>query len=367
MQREIGSNFWILPQDLKADAAPFELEAPGCRGTDSVWLSTGRSAISFALEEARRRNPELGRTALVPPFTCHTVVQPFLDAGYTVRSYPVDRALCTDGNALLHDAEEAGASVVLVHRYFGFDTLPGCGEALEELRKRDVVTIEDRTQCLYSGFGALPADFLIGSIRKWAGMPDGGFAVCREGVFPEKPSEPDAALEAAKIAAGTAKYLYLFENTGEKDAFLKLYREAEDILDRQNRYYAAAGLSLRMQAALDRDALRQKRRENYRTLLEGLKDCPGVRPLFSALPETAVPLYFPLWVEGDRAALQAHLRDASIYAPVVWPRPDWLPPVCEEAEAFYEHLLCLPVDQRYGRDDMARTVEQVRLAERKYL
>ena len=207
----------------------------------------------------------------------------------------------------------------------------------------------------------------MSSIRKWGGMPDGGFAVCRRGFFPEKPAEPHRALEAAKTAAGLAKYRCLFENVGDKPSFLKAFQEAEEILNRQERYYAAAGLSMRMQAALDRESLRRKRRENYQVLLDGLRDCPGIRPLFPELPEDAVPLYFPLWVEGDRSVLQSWLRDAGIYAPVVWPRPEELGPVCPDGEALYQHLLCVPIDQRYDADDMKRTAERVNQGERNLL
>lgn len=359
MRPEIGSNFWITPEDLETGRAELAPSALGCRGSDSVWLSTGRSAIALALEEARRRTPGMGRTALVPPFTCHTVIAPFLNAGYAVRAYSVDGGLRTDAGALLRAAEECGASVVLVHRYFGFDTIPGAEEAVAALRDQGVVTVEDRTQCVYSGFGPLGADYTVGSLRKWSGVPDGAFAVCREGSFSIRPEAPDRALVEAKTAAGTAKYRCLFQHIGEKPAFLALHREAEDLLDRQEGFRAIGELSLQMQAALDMDALRRKRRENYRTLLEGLEGCPGARPLFPELPEDAVPLYLPLWMEGDRAALQAWLRDASIYAPVVWPRPEALPPACPEAEALYKQLLCIPVDQRYDADDMERIAERI--------
>lgn len=365
MRPEIGSNFWIAPEDLETEDRTCTPGIFGLSGSDSVWLSTGRSAIAFVLEEARHRDPGLGWTALIPPFTCHTVIEPFLKAGYTVRTYSVDEELRTSGGELLRAVEESGASVVLVHRYFGFDTLSGSGEAVETLRRKGVVIIEDRTQCLYSAFAPLPADYLVGSIRKWTGMPDGGFAVCREGIFPMEPAEADRALETAKIAAGIAKYRYLFERTGEKTVFLKMFQEAEELLDRQEGYRAIAGVSLRMQAALNAEALRRKRRENFRTLLKGLVGCPGIRLLFLELPEDVVPLYFPVWVEGDRGVVQAGLREASIYAPIIWPRSEELPPACREAEGFYEHLLCLPIDQRYDRDDMERMVERICLMMKK--
>ena len=67
MQREIGSNFWIAPKDLETEAAVITPAELGCGGSDFAWLSTGRSAISFVLEEAGRRNAALGKTALIPP------------------------------------------------------------------------------------------------------------------------------------------------------------------------------------------------------------------------------------------------------------------------------------------------------------
>lgn len=362
MQREIGSNFWIDPKieyQTEFDLSP---ELFHCQGSDFVWLSTGRSALAFVLETINKRNPARKKTALIPAFTCHTVIEPFWAAGYEVKTLPLSKNLITAGEALLKAAEETGASVVLLHRYFGFDTLADCVSAVEMLRSLGTVVIEDRTQCLYSSFAPLPVDYIIGSIRKWAEMPDGSFAVCRDGVFEEKPKDSDQKLLDAKIAAGTAKYKYLFEGIGEKADFLAQYREAEELLDRQEGYFSIGPVSLRIQAALDADQMRERRRENYQTLLQGINGSAKIRPVFPVLPEGITPLYCPVWVEGNRKELQSQLANASIYAPIVWPKAENLPPVCPEAEALYKQLLCLPIDQRYGKEDMERIAWQVNLA-----
>jgi dTDP-4-amino-4,6-dideoxygalactose transaminase len=71
-----------------------------------------------------------------------------------------------------------------------------------------------------------------------------------------------------------------------------------------------------------------------------------------------VPLYFPIIVD-DRSALQKHLVDNAIYAPIVWPKDEQQPIQCEGAEYLYNHLLCIPIDQRYNQDDMRRIAKVI--------
>jgi dTDP-4-amino-4,6-dideoxygalactose transaminase len=358
MLSEIGSNFWINPNEELKDKPLGTPEQFGCKGTDYVWLSTGRSAISYAIKTIKERNPHLRKSAILPPFTCHTVIEPFLNAGYEVHHYPLNSKLEVSSADILKCAMEYDASIVLYHKYFGFETLHDIDELCATLRKRNGFTIEDCTQCLYSSQKKSDADFFVGSIRKWHGTPDGGFAVCREGRFTGKPQASDLPLEQAKVKASLAKYKFLFDHEGEKPAFLKQYREAEDILIDQKGFYTLSETSKNLQSNLDVSLLKSKRRQNFKTLLKGLSSDHPIKPLFVHLDEDTVPLYFPMLVE-DRASLQSHLVQESIYAPVVWPKADCLGAVCEEVDYMYQHLLCIPIDQRYGEDDMLRVIETI--------
>ena len=98
MHREIGSNFWFnknikpLDKELTFDFLCVEY-------VDMALLSTGRSAISYALKHIE---PHINKKrALLPSFTCHTVIQPFLDAGYEVNYYSVDKRLVCECAELL--------------------------------------------------------------------------------------------------------------------------------------------------------------------------------------------------------------------------------------------------------------------------
>ena len=159
MLSEIGSNFWINPNDSKSGrklGTPYSLF--GYRGSDYVWLSTGRSATRFVLQTIEERNPDVKKVALIPAFTCYTVIDPFIDFGYEIHTLPLSLDLKTTPEEILQSVEQTGAEVLLVHRYYGFDTLPGFNEIVELLRNKGVIVIEDSTQCLYSGFELSDAD-----------------------------------------------------------------------------------------------------------------------------------------------------------------------------------------------------------------
>lgn len=357
MLSEIGSNFWLKPNQPFNDCPLGTPEQFNCKGNDYVWLSTGRSAIRFVIKTVEGRKPDIKKVAVLPSFTCDTVFEPFLRMGYDVYYYPVEKDLTTTSDAILETAFKHDASIVLFHRYFGFDTLDGQVDRMcDLLRGLGKFSIEDCTQCLYSGIPRANSDFIVGSIRKWTGTPDGGFAVCHSGVFSNKPERPDCELEAAKIKASYAKYGYLFEHKGDKSEMLTLYRKAEDILDHQNEIYTISSMSSIVQSNLAFDELVNKRRNNFNILRTTIRE--PLLPLFSLDGNQAVPLYFPVLVE-DRAALQKHLVQNAIYAPVVWPKDEQQPIQCEGAENAYSHLLCIPIDQRYDADDMNRIIEVV--------
>lgn len=354
MQKEIGSNFWLSPADSERGSGLMpNPQIFRCIGTDYVWMSTCRSAISLVIQTIEERNPQINKIVCLPAYTCHTVFEPFIHAGYEVITLPVGKDLISNTQDLLSTLGQAEPGIVFFHRFFGFETLPGIDFIIKELHDRGIVIIEDCTQSMYSDISRMDADFFVGSIRKWCGVPDGGYAVCKEGKFSIKSLQPDYKLEEAKCKASEMKYEYLFFQKGNKDVYLSLYRKAEEILDTQSMYYSISPLSIKVQTSLDVKRMKNKRFENYKTLLEALRGLEGVTPVFKEIDKKIVPLYLPLIVE-NRKELQKKLVDNAIYAPVVWPKDEACPPICEEAAFLYEHLLCIPIDQRYDADDMER-------------
>lgn len=356
MQREIGSNFDLNPNKKLEGISNIDLSSYGLEGTDSVLLSTGRSAISIVLDEIERRNPNIHMIALIPPFTCHTVIDPFINKGYKVVAYSVDKYLRVDIEKFREELIASKASVVLIHRYFGFDTLRGFEQVVNEYQAKGIIFFEDKTQCLYSDQTNLNTDYVVGSFRKWAGLPDGGYAICREGYLNGKPTHYDEELTERKLRASYWKYEYLHDGRGEKQQFLHEYGVAEQILDKQDKYYKISPASESVQTSLDLDDLKERRKRNYAFVYERLKDI--FRIITPELSNGDVPLYLAISTQ-KRMELQTYLRDRKIYAPIVWPKAGYCPSICEVAEAIYDTVLCLPIDQRYDLDDMSRMVSSV--------
>ena len=356
MLPEIGSNFWITPEELEDRVDEMSLSTLGIKGNDEVLLSTGRAAQNFVLDDIERTRSNSKKVALIPPYTCYTVIDPFIRHKYELTTYPVDLSLNTKAEWLEDAIQKYNPSVVLIHRYFGFDTVQNCEDVIQKYSKQGIVFIEDRTQSLFSKYPSLPVQYITGSLRKWGGLPDGGFAISLYGKFKDKPQAYDRKLMEAKVEASLDKYAYIINGIGEKEAFLEKYRAAEDILGAEKDYYSISPISRKVFSAINPHVMGDIRRANYNFLFAGLEKKGEIHPIFGFADDMIVPLYFLIWVE-NRTEVQSYLRENRIYAPVVWPKAGNSPDVCSAADELYKHVLCIPVDQRYREDDMNRIVE----------
>lgn len=220
--------------------------------------------------------------------------------------------------------------------------------------------MEDVTQSYYlEGIGK-EADYVVGSLRKWYPVPDGGFAasgepLIREGIHPEE----EFTEKRMELLTEKWEYLYGDGNPEEKKEmktdFLKKNREMEEWLDRYKGIGGISGLSARMLSKVNEEECRNKRKENYRYLYERLKGKKQLWPILSDDEERGTaPLYLAVYAK-DREGLQSFLIKHDIYAPVLWPvgreNRDCL---TEKEKYIYRHMLALPIDQRYGRQEMER-------------
>lgn len=164
MYREIRSNYWLNRFGYIPDK-PLSFDFTGIDHTDMALLSTGRSALSFILEHIETHSNK--KVALLPSFTCYSVIQPFINAGYEICYFNVDKNLVCHEFELLRCIDMFNPSVILLHGYFGFNTLSVLQNVIVDVRKMGIFIIEDITQTLYSSWRHLEVDYYIASLRKW--------------------------------------------------------------------------------------------------------------------------------------------------------------------------------------------------------
>lgn len=342
--KEIGSYFDISHDDIVA-ARDAEIFEPFGRAT---YLSTCRSAIDTVLKSVLTAR----KVALLPGFTCHAVVKPFVNNGYWVIPYSIKDNLEIDIEDLKQRVKQYQPSVILFHDYFGFDsnkTLRGSG-LIEKLQSDGIILMNDQTQSMFSSYPKINGNYFLGSIRKWMGIPDGAFLF---GMGENDELEPDSELEEAKVSAMVFKHEFLFKETGTKYKVLSNYKKAEAILDSRETAFGISNISRRLFSHYDIELLKKKRIDNGSLLLSGLENNAHIDCPFTLVEDGVVPFHVPILVKQHRKELQKYLAQNNVFATVIWGCPEeFVHQISESTKRIYDEILCIPCDQRYSMEDM---------------
>ncbi|MGI6157634.1 MAG: hypothetical protein ACOYH4_04085 [Saccharofermentanales bacterium] len=357
--REIGSDFYLHESDIELlDSDHFTPSCTVDSAPHTMPLSLGRDAIGLCLDDLT----DDAATALVPAYTCKSVLAPFLARGYRLVFYDVDACFRVAMSTWNQCIEDYDVDVLLFHPYFGFDTVildePWCHD--------EVKVIYDATQSWSSGWTYDFADYEVVSLRKWGPLPDGAYATKYKGRFAvNAPSGQDRELLRYVMDAYRKKARYLDHHLGDKSAVLAAFHQVKRHIADGRRMHRMSDLSQHLLTVWEREQrweqIAAKRRANYRYLVEHL-DWEYVGDPYFVLGD-AVPLYLPFRVKrGTRGKWQQAFAKHDVYCPIIWPMSD---PVREASiraatRDHYEGCLCFPIDQRYGEDDMARIVHVLR-------
>jgi perosamine synthetase len=332
---------------------------------------------SFATLEAPRGTP-----VWTPSFHCGIEVRAAVDAGFAPRFYRLGDDLAVDEDDLARGLREAPGPVLLIH-YFGF-AQPGVERIAARCAAAGVLLVED---CAHAPLSALNGRALgtLGhaatvSFSKTFGTVDGG----------------GLRLDAAALARVTGREVVLAEPQrgpliawdAQRDDVRRRRREEPPRDRHPARAHAALGeryarrivsaeqtiftgelhygrgisrLSLALLRRCDPERTVRRRRANYLLLDALLRDAPGYRPLYGALPDGACPLYLPVFVH-DRAEVLLRLQAARVATFVfgMFHHPAMDVASFPETRRLREQLLCLPVHQGLGQREVERIAAVLR-------
>ena len=350
---EIGSTFWNYSLDLPERKEKFWWENADY---NHCFLKSGRNAMKALARILAKK-----KRILLPVYTCETVIQPFVDENWEIDYYNVHKNLRINIDSLLQKVNDFFPTVVLFHSYFGFDTIGADETVIEQLQKRGIIIIEDITQSLFSNHHLKCADYYVSSLRKFLAIPDGGVVFSKKKFLLEDILPSDKKIVALAKTAFDQKRDYMMEgnNLALKDLFRCNYNKLNEMISMNSNVQMISPESKIIFDSCDLHEIRKKRVTNYIRLMKGIQDIKYIRPVLSFLPQEEAPLYLPIYVEGNRLNLQAHLAENGIYCPVIWPKPSQIESEDSEVRFMYEHMLCIPVDQRYGDEEMNRILSML--------
>lgn len=355
---EIGSVFWLSENQINLELK--ELDCSSIIDTHDngkkICTASGRSATSHLLKNIKTNN-----VALLPNFTCHSVISPFTDQGYDIHFYRIAKDLTVDIKDLLGKMKKYNPGILYLQDYFGFDTIASLKEYHKEIKSYNSIIIKDFTQSWLSDFDSDIADYKVGSLRKWLEIPDGGLLLAEEDKsLPLIDNNENSDIVTLFIKGSKLKNEYF--KSGDikiKAKYQPIYEEIANIFENDKEIYDISKLSKNIIATTQFEDIKLIRRSNYSVLLEGLRMSPTVTPVFITLEDSVTPLYFTVYVKEDRAKLQRMLAQHEIYCPVIWPTPLEVQTYFnnDESLSHFNNILSIPCDQRYDNMDMKRIVE----------
>ena len=330
------------------------------------YTASGREAIALALKGVEEMRPGVPKCCLLPAYMCDTVFFPFVRAGWDIHFYHLNRKMEADTGEICRLIEEFRPGLIFIHAYYGVDTWKSARSLFREWRAQGICIMEDVTQSYYLENAGKEADYCVGSLRKWYAVPDGGFIASDE-ALPEDKLISNTKFTEARIGFLTEKWEYLHgqgsaeEKSALKEDYLKKNRETEARLDSYTGIGAISNEAAYILSLTDEDECRDRRITNCEYLKEHLTGNEQFVPVFDKEYECGesgtAPLYYPIYA-ADRDELQRFLSGRGVYAPTLWPVGKENANCLSEEECYiYEHILALPIDQRYGTEEMQYVAE----------
>lgn len=357
MKKEIGSFFEMYEPQIDREKSSSKWDKRW-ENPNLKLVCSGREAIEAVLMDLQHRDAVGNKVCILPQYTCDTVILPFIKHGWSIFFYPIDRQLAVDEQMLKGLFEQEKPSVLLMHTYYGVDTIKNVRPLIESWRaKQHLIFIEDMTQSLALWEENGKADYYLGSLRKWFPIPDGAF-VCSDHSLDVEVRGENREFIGKKQAAQWKKFRYLKgDGDSRKEDFLQINREAEEGLYKNNGICRMSRFSRGLLEKFDVEKSLQQRTRNASYLKKHLLGCRKVKAVMDQ--EAEGPLYFPIFT-GQREQLQEWLKAADIFAPVLWPVPEVLTELTDGDTAYaFERLLALPCDWRYTEKDMERIVKRI--------
>lgn len=313
---------------MKPIGGYFELELPQRSEYHSgaLSLNTGRNCLEYILRVRGYRRVYL------PYYSCEVLLEPFNKLGVEYTFYHINERLELEEDIQLQDGE-----ALLCINYFGLKQ-----DHVERLvAKYGQQLIVDNTQAFY----ARPLEGIdtFYSCRKFFGVADGAYLYCG------KPLEMELEQDQSWERMG---YLLKRIDLTPEAAYADFRARSSEL--RNNPIKTMSALTHRIMASIDYKQASQRRHDNYQILDGALK---AKNRISLPLADSAVPMVYPFLTDDEY--LRKRLIDNKIFVAQYWPNVlDWCNEDCTDHQ-LTQHLLPLPIDQRYGTEEINRIIQLI--------
>lgn len=290
----------------------------------AVALNCGRNSLAYLIKAKKIKKIKL------PYFMCDSVFEVCRKYGEEISFYHIN------GNFLPENIELADGEWLYLMNYYGqLDA-----KYILELKSKYGRVIVDNAQAYFDM--PLPNVDTLYTCRKFFGVADGAFLYTDATLDEELPT--DESFERMHFLLGrferTASEFYS-ENVANNHLF------ADEPIKKMSK------LTDNLLHAIDYEFVKNRRTENFKLYHEKLGKINQLN-----LKKVEGAFAYPLLVENG-AEIRKKLQQKKIYIPILWPN------VLNETDKnsleykFAENILPLPVDQRYGKEDIDFVIKDI--------
>lgn len=293
---------------------------------DGALLNTGRNALEYVLQALGNVNH-----VFVPYYTCDVVLEPLNKLGISYTFYPINQNLELKEWPTLQSGE-----YLIYNNYFGIKD-----EYVGKLAHRyGSQLIVDNAQAWFAE--PIEGVSTIYSPRKYVGIPDGGVAYCPKRID-ERSFEQDSSYERCS-------HLLKRIDLGPSEGYADFRANSKQLVGQPIKRMSK--LTRRMLCSIGFEAIKDKRRKNFWYLHEHLKETNLF--VMPSMDSFACPMVYPYL--RDDASLKQRLIENKVFVATYWPNvSEWCG--CDALEyGLARNMVFLPVDQRYGIDEMKQII-----------
>ena len=333
---------------------------------NTKYFSIGREAILHIIKSHQFDR----KVALLPNFTCFTVLDPFIQEGWELHFYRYNKKLIIDTADYVDLFEKVKPSLCFFQSLSGMAFLDDESSLIEHAHQNGCVTVVDQTQDVYSERNNPAVDYYCGSLRKWYPFPDGAFVYSAKHAVDESEELEENII--FRTSMGMAMFAAHLRSVYDEPFFDYLFSFMRAIALRYIHYaeiapHTMSHFSRKIFSQQDETVNSERRTNNFHLIYQEIQGLKKVKPAFGDIARiTSVPLSFPIYVE-NRKDLCRLLGKRGICAQILWLKPQYIKDnieLDETSEYIYDHILSLPCDQRYDSADMKRMVDVLRAYDR---
>lgn len=320
--REFGG---FLELELNSDGNLYHNEA--------LSFNSGSSALLFYL------NTSKAQTIHLPYFTCSTVLETIEKTNKAYKFYNINLDL--EPNIDFNTFKNS--DLLIYNDYFGVNQ-----NNVQHVLKKTSNVLIDACQSFY--FITDKQINIFNSVRKFYGTPDGGF------LYMKNKKGFSKIYQKLKPTAYHFEHLIDRLENNAQSAY-KAFLENENIISK-NEIGKMSKLTKSLLYNVNFEKVKEKRLTNFNTLHSNLKFV-NEWSVFNK-NQDEVPLCYPFLIKNGYD-LKKHLIHKNIYTPTYWPEIEkYMNSSCEVEKYLINNLVCLPIDQRYNKDDMLYILKTVK-------